>query len=240
MSGIYRAACFRLVPMCMSSSSVIVPAAVTAVISEEPADINRRREAACDLGEGSIMRAHLQFTGASKYSNTKFVVRTIKFRLLGNGITPQHQCPHSCRLNPAGHLSDHQLDDSRVGGPVPGEGGEPESGLRGQLAVVALAAPLAAKVHEEQIHGAHHLRRRLGDDLLRDQHARVRRRGGADLAQDVDDVLVGPVVEHAADVVDECACGGRGVVSICLRISLPSLQSPGKRAWVGREGVEIE
>lgn len=85
---------------------------------------------------------------------------------------------------------------------MPGEGRQPEPGLGRQLAVVPLAAPLAAKVHEEEVDGAHHLRGRVGDDLLRDEDARVRCRGGADLGKDVDDVLVGPVVEDAADVVD--------------------------------------
>lgn len=117
----------------------------------------------------------------------------------------QARPPPATRPSITPHLGDHQLNNSRVRRPVPGEGGQLEPGLGGQLAVVALTAALPAEVHEEQIHGAHHLRRRLGDDLLGDEDARVGRGSGADLTEDVDNILVGPVVQDAADVVDQGA-----------------------------------
>lgn len=74
--------------------------------------------------------------------------------------------PPHIYINPAPFLSNHQLNDGRVRRAVPGEGGEPQAGLGRQLAIVPLAAPLAAEVHEEEVYRAHHLRGGIGDDLL--------------------------------------------------------------------------
>ena len=81
-----------------------------------------------------------------------------------------------------------------------------EARLLRQQRVRILRAPFAAKVHHEQVERAvlDGARRLLRNEILGDP--RVGCAGLAQVAEDGDAGLVGPVVEDAADLVDECAC----------------------------------
>ena len=105
-----------------------------------------------------------------------------------------------------GRLDRHQLQDRKIRLLILSHSLNAEARLLRQQRVRILRAPFAAKVHHEQVERAvlDGARRLLRNEILGDP--RVGCAGLAQVAEDGDAGLVGPVVEDAADLVDECAC----------------------------------
>lgn len=101
---------------------------------------------------------------------------------------------------------------------------ETEAGLPGQLAVYSGVPALACGVQETDVQHDVHRQPLIAQQLLDDENARV---GGGRLAhvlEGPDDVLVGEVVEHVAELVDE-----RAAYAVRVRLEHAAAHQPGPR-----------
>ena len=102
----------------------------------------------------------------------------------------------------------HQLQDGKIRLLILSHSLNAESCLLSQVRIRLLCAPLSAKVHHEEVKRAvlDGARGLVGDEVFSDQNARVRRACLTEVTENGGACFVGPVVEDAADLVDECAC----------------------------------